>query len=160
MRVFILAALIPIIASPALAQEALQKQLYGCARIEEAGQRHQCFDGLVPEIRKAGEASFGSLSWKPSPLTAPLVAAPSAKTQSAVPPLPEKVSLAVKSVSTGSDGKMKFTMENGQIWRQVDAEKVRNLGKGPWTAEIRKAAMGSFMLTINGGRSVRVQRVN
>jgi hypothetical protein len=70
------------------------------------------------------------------------------------------VSLPVKSISTGGDGKYRFVMENGQIWKQIDVEKLRNIGSGPWTAEIKKASMGSFMLSLGGSRTVRVERVN
>jgi hypothetical protein len=60
---------------------------------------------------------------------------------------PDHVSLAVTAVSEGAGGKLRLTMENGQVWRQVDTTRLRNVGQGPWTAEIRKAALGSFMLT-------------
>ena len=62
-------------------------------------------------------------------------------------------------MSEGAGGKLRLTMENGQVWRQVDTTRLRNVGQGPWTAEIKKAALGSFMLTLNDGRPVRVERV-
>ena len=160
MRVFIFAALIPIIAAPAVAQEALHKKVYACAQMADAGQRHSCFDSLVPELKKAGESQFGATpAPKTSPLTVPVVTAETPKAPK-TPSEPEKVSLGVKSMSRSTDGKLRFTMENGQVWKQIDTTTLRNIGEAPWTAEIRKASFGSFLLSLNGGKAVRVERVN
>lgn len=161
MRVFIFAAVVPIIAAPAFAQEALHKKVYACAQVGDPGQRHSCFDALVPELKKAGEAQFGAVAApKASPLTAPVATAEAPKASRPAPAETEKVNLAVKSMSRSSDGKLRFTMENGQVWKQIDTTTLRNIGEGPWTADIRKASFGSFLLSLNGGRAVRVERVN
>lgn len=161
MRVFIFAAVVPIIAAPAFAQEALHKKVYACAQVGDPGQRHSCFDALVPELKKAGEAQFGAVAApKASPLTAPVATAEAPKASRPAPTETEKVNLAVKSMSRSSDGKLRFTMENGQVWKQIDTTTLRNIGEGPWTADIRKASFGSFLLSLNGGRAVRVERVN
>jgi hypothetical protein len=72
----------------------------------------------------------------------------------------DKVNFGVKAISTTSDGKYRFTLENGQIWKQLDTTKLRNLGSGPWKAEIRKASLGSYLLTVDKQAAVRVERVN
>jgi hypothetical protein len=38
--------------------------------------------------------------------------------------------------------------------------KLRNIGSGPWQAEIRKAALGSYLLTVDKQAAIRVERVN
>jgi hypothetical protein len=163
MRVFIFTAFVPIIAAPALAQEALHKKVYACAQVSDTDQRHACFDGLVPDLRKAGEAQFGAAAApKPSPFTAPIAAAEAPKTAKPTVQTPvetQNVRLAVRSMARSADGKLRFTMENGQIWRQIDSTTVRNVGQGPWTADIRKASFGSFLLSLNGGRALRVERL-
>ena len=53
-----------------------------------------------------------------------------------------------------------FYMENGQVWRQSDTTGVNvpNRDEGN-VAQIRLAAMGSYLLRINGrGRAIRVRR--
>lgn len=155
MRLFIFAALVPIIAAPALAQAGLQGRIVGCTNIADATQRLACFDAVAVELKQADEAAFGTTSPKPSPLTAPVETAQATKAVAE----PDRVSLAVSALTEGADGKLRLTMENGQVWRQVDTTRLRNLGQGPWTAEIKKAALGSFMLTLNDGRPVRVERV-
>lgn len=59
--------------------------------------------------------------------------------------------------------KTRFYMKNGQIWEQADNYRIRvpktKQGK-PNVAEIKKAALGSFLLRINGkGRAIRIRRV-
>ncbi|WP_203293188.1 hypothetical protein [Maricaulis parjimensis] len=54
-----------------------------------------------------------------------------------------------------------FYMTNGQVWRQTDDGSVRIWGDGPHYAEIRRGAMDSYLLRINGrGRAIRVRRQN
>ncbi len=53
------------------------------------------------------------------------------------------------------------TLENGQVWRQLDSDTVRvrtkrSLGK---PVVIRQARFGSYLMSIDGGRSIRVKRV-
>lgn len=140
MRMFIFAALLPVMTVPAFAQTGVQDKLKDCARIADGAQRLACFDALTLGLKPGDDVSFG--------------AAPATK-----PVEPDRVSLAVSVLDKGADGKLRFTMENGQVWRQVDTTKLPNTSKGPWTAEIRKAAMGTFLLSLNHGRVVRVERV-
>jgi len=53
-----------------------------------------------------------------------------------------------------------FYMVNGQVWRQYDDTRVRPPRGDGHVAEIRRAAMDSYLLRINGeGRAIRVRRV-
>jgi hypothetical protein len=158
-----------LLSAPAFAQQGLPAQVYACANVEDAGQRHACFDALVPELRKAGgmppaakapQAASGSAP-ADSPLTAPVLSASEASgANTGKEKEIDSISLPVKAIDAARDGRYRFTMDNGQVWRQVDTVKLRNLGAGPWTAEIRKAAFGSYLLTVNKQAAVRVERVN
>lgn len=156
MRVFIFAAIVLMAAPTAMAQGALQGKLVGCANIADAPQRHACFDALVPELKQVSEAQFGAPAVKPSALTAPIGAVQTAR---AAPVEPDQVTLKVSAITRATDGSMSFTMENGQVWRQSDAKTLGGFGKGPWTAEVRKAMGGSFLLQVNGGGAIRVKRI-
>jgi hypothetical protein len=165
-----------LLSCPALAQQAPIEKVYACMDVIEANERHACFDALIPELRRARGATIaipatpmpklqqqtaelGARSTPPSPLTAP--ATPLENRIGTAPgPVPDRIALAVKSIGAGSDGKLRFTMENGQVWKQVDTTRLRNLGAGPWTAEIRKASFGSYLLTVNKSAAVRVERIN
>lgn len=169
-------ALFMLLSCPAAAQQGAMEKVLGCADIVEAGERHACFDALIPELKRArGDlvgstapaeakpplqaAEFGAPRAPASPLTAPVL---SDNRAGAIPTprAPDRVTLEVKSISAGGDGKLQFTMENGQVWKQVDTTRLRNLGAGPWSAEIRKAAFGSYLLTVDRSAAVRVERVN
>jgi hypothetical protein len=68
--------------------------------------------------------------------------------------------LQVERIAGRADGGATFIMSNGQIWSQVDPQRVYNVRVGD-TVTIRRAAMGSFMLIgTRGGSSHRVRREN
>ena len=166
-----------VLSCPALAQQAPIEKVYACVDVLEASARHACFDALIPELKRARTGSIAipttpmvklqqqtaeldAPKAPPSPLTAPVVP-PTNRAAMAPAPSVDRITLAVKAISIGADGRTRFTMENGQVWKQVDTTRLRNLGSGPWTAEIRKAALGSYLLTVNkSGAAVRVERVN
>lgn len=73
------------------------------------------------------------------------------------------VTLDIRKTTEFGYKKTRFFMSNGQVWEQADSLKVRipkvRNGKTN-TATISKAALGSFMLRINGkGSAIRVRRV-
>jgi hypothetical protein len=70
----------------------------------------------------------------------------------------DRVSLAVESAHQNGDGKWIITVEGGGVWRQTDAERLAPPEKDA-KAEIRKAALGSYFMSIDGRRSIRVERV-
>jgi hypothetical protein len=73
-----------------------------------------------------------------------------------------EVALAIASISVNKvTGKALIRLENGQVWEQVDSEVVsRSKVRKAKVATIRKAAMGSFLMNLDGGTAIRVRRVN
>lgn len=145
MRMFILAAVAVMAAPAAMAQTDLMGRVVACAGLEEAEKRHACFDVLTPELRGTNvkeltEKSFGD-------------------EKAERPATPDKVTLQVSSVSRAANGLVTFTMENGQVWTQAENKQLGSYNKGPWTAVIRKAMGGSFLMQVNGGGSIRVKRI-
>jgi hypothetical protein len=51
-----------------------------------------------------------------------------------------------------------FTLEDGSVWRQIDDDRLRVDPRAGMTVEIRRASMGSYLMSIDGARSVRVRR--
>ena len=80
-----------------------------------------------------------------------------------VPSKVEEVSLKVRKTTTFGKNKTRFFMSNGQVWEQVGTTrtKIRKIEAGDdQSAEITKAALGSFFLRVNGkGAAIRVRRV-
>lgn len=71
----------------------------------------------------------------------------------------ERVVMVIDRIEQYDYNQYLFYMENGQVWRQVDTVRVR-LRRGQVNeAEIRQAALESYLLRINGrGQAIRVTR--
>ena len=70
----------------------------------------------------------------------------------------ESVNVVVVALRKNAYGKLLFTTENDQLWRQTDKRKPR-YRELPFEAEIRRGAAGSFFIQpLSGGISVRVKR--
>ena len=152
--------------STAAAQEAPLAALYGCRDIEADAERLACYDEAVGKIRTGEEAgdlavvtkeqvaevnvrSFGS----PEPDISSL--APQVKEAKKL----DRIDSPIVAYRAGGNGKLRFELENGQIWRQTDTTRVDLRGDGPWPATVKRAAFGSFLLSTDGARgAVRVQR--
>ncbi|MCF6292789.1 MAG: hypothetical protein L3J04_05280 [Robiginitomaculum sp.] len=72
-----------------------------------------------------------------------------------------KVRLVIDRYKLRNNGKYRFYLDNGQVWEQSNSGKVFISKSSPQlTAEIRRAAMGSYLMQINGkGKAIRVRRV-
>lgn len=182
MRLLIPAALL-LLAAPAYAQAKQVDQVYACAGVTDNAARLACFDTAVAELKRADESggvsvvsrehiekaekeSFGLGSPKLSTLAEAPAAAPTptptrpagvAKEEKSVSV--DNVSLPIKDIGTGPDGRYRIVMENGQVWRQTDEIKLGGLGEQNLVADIRKAALGSFMMKIGNRSAIRVKRV-
>ncbi|GAK34197.1 hypothetical protein JCM17846_30070 [Iodidimonas nitroreducens] len=69
----------------------------------------------------------------------------------------EERSMTVESAEKTLRGQWIIRMENGQIWQQVDTERLSRI-KGGLKADIEKGVMSNFIMTIDG-RSFRVKRL-
>lgn len=157
--------------------------LYRCAELTDDAERLACFDARVAELRTAEDTgavrtvdtaeiekiereAFGfslpnlrlalrgfSGDGKEDTERAQRVAEAEEITE---------VTLPVASVSENRvTGRLTVTLKDGQVWEQVDsrslpAGKIRNAKE----ARIRRAALRSFMLSIDDSVAIRVKRVN
>ncbi|PZO52862.1 MAG: hypothetical protein DCF16_08285 [Alphaproteobacteria bacterium] len=70
----------------------------------------------------------------------------------------DRVEVTVARMSVGASGRTTFRMEDGQVWTQVDPERVYNVRVGD-IVTIRRASIGSFMISSpRGGAGIRVRR--
>lgn len=74
-----------------------------------------------------------------------------------------KVGYAIARIGSTADGSYRFYLQNGQVWDQVQGGRSyipRPRNGRTLIAEIRKASMGSYLLTVDGrGAAIRVRRV-
>lgn len=165
-----ISVLVPAIAYADPTQEALS-EIVRCAGIADAGERLKCFDAAVPRAKSAlaeqeTKEKRGILDWfgfsRPrKPVTKP---EEFGKPQ---PPAPggeiNQITSTVIEFATTPRGKALFVLENGQVWRQLDADDTRVLppdpGK-PMKVTIEIGFMESYNLLIEGRNAlIKVRRL-
>ena len=184
---FVAVLVLALSAAPAFAQQAPLDKVYACSGEKDDAKRLACYDAAVgalkqaqgaggvvvverAQIDRAEKEAFGlatpsltalaqSAAASSASAATSATASASAAAKPAAPASLDRVTVTVKSVEKRQDGTYRFVMENGQIWVQSDGQKMGNIGKGPWTAEIKKAAMGTFMLKLDGRTAVRAKRL-
>lgn len=76
-------------------------------------------------------------------------------------PTPEKidsVETTLARASIAGDGKWTFVLSDGGTWRQIDSERVSFRNTAGQEVRVRRATLGSYLLTVGGSRAVRVRR--
>lgn len=144
-------------------------RVFACADIAEDAERWACYDATVPQLRSAQgggdlvvidrvnvermqEQSFGFNLPDLQNLL------PRFGGESGQPSQLDRVEATVERIETHASGRSSFHMRNGQVWTQVDAERVRNVRAGD-TVAIESAMFGSFMISSpRGGMGIRVRR--
>jgi hypothetical protein len=69
-----------------------------------------------------------------------------------------RLSLVVDRASQAGDGKWIVRTQDGQVWRQIDTTKMPKEPRRGSKAEVRRAAVGSYFMNIDGQRALRVRR--
>ncbi|MFN3313053.1 MAG: hypothetical protein ACK46Q_06275 [Hyphomonas sp.] len=147
--------------------------VYACRNISEDAERLACFDNAIADLfqkQQAGQVqtidtaaiqqlereSFGfSMPSLPSLFSR----SSAAETERAsVNEIVEPVrSARLQAVSQ----KAVITLQNGQVWEQIDTTRVNSHTLRRATeARIRRAALGSFMLSVDGSQAFRVRRIS
>lgn len=70
----------------------------------------------------------------------------------------DRLTAKVDAASIDRNGKWVVRLEGGQVWRQIDSAIVMTQPRSGSTVEIRRAALGSYMLSVDGHPGFRVHR--
>jgi hypothetical protein len=70
----------------------------------------------------------------------------------------EQISASVTSLQRSDDGTLVLLLDNGQVWRQSDANVSLTIDSGDSVTVVR-ASLGTFRITDKRGRSARFKRV-
>ena len=70
----------------------------------------------------------------------------------------DEIETALQSAGISSEGKWIFRLEDSSEWRQIDSAPVRFRNREGEAVRVRRAALGSYLLTIGNSRAVRVRR--
>ncbi|MEO1643267.1 MAG: hypothetical protein AAFR74_08020, partial [Pseudomonadota bacterium] len=72
----------------------------------------------------------------------------------------KEITAGVKDIRDSRVNGLRVTLDNGQVWQQTDGRRVNySKRKGVDEATIKQAALGSFMMKLDGGVAFRVKRV-
>ena len=147
--------------------------VYACQSIADDKDRLSCFDKAVATLKAretAGEvqtvdvAAIESIEKEAFGFSLPSL--PSLfRSQSGDAAQRESVSeitVPVKSARIQSvTGKVIVVLENGQTWEQTDTVKTNSFAvKKAKEARIRKAALGSYILSLDGASGFRAKRIS
>ena len=70
----------------------------------------------------------------------------------------ESITTVARSISQTATGKWIITLEDGAVWRQIDTDTLYSDPHAGSKIHIRHAALGSFLMSIDGQTSIRVHR--
>ncbi|MBK7903519.1 MAG: hypothetical protein IPJ97_11695 [Proteobacteria bacterium] len=162
-RLMIVMAATLVTAGPArAAASATTAEFLACGAEKDDARRLACFDAAVDRARTAPA--------NPAPA---VVAAPLSQEEKfglrgelkqekaqKVPELQEleQLQAQVTKVSTKPHGELVLTLENGQVWTEIQTNSGARVKAWDRVA-IKPGALGSFLLVAPNGRSTRVTRV-
>ncbi|WP_105104360.1 hypothetical protein [Microbulbifer pacificus] len=130
-----------LLALPGTAAESLQTQLQQCGQFSDDGKRLACYDQITGNLRQHAEQQFGQ------------------EQRQVVEDAPESITATIASAEQGAFGKYTFTLDNGQVWQQVESSS-RAIWRGGEQVAVERGVFGSFfMRKVTGGRSLRVKRI-
>lgn len=161
-------------ATAAMAQDTLPSRLGACLRITGLLQRLACYDEVAHSVSPA-PATRATPAQRPGANTAlvPPAAPPSVsaapsglgserlpRTASSAPRGAQELIAGVSSISYDARGRFTVTLDNGQVWRQLEGDTAVLTGARKSTVRISRGALGSYDLNIVGrNASYRVLRL-
>ena len=172
MRKYAIAALIATFgATDALAQDSLPSQLTACLQINGMLQRLACYDRVAHAVAPAPRsvpaqrpvASAAPVMVAPPPVATPPTGLGSERlprTASAVPRRAQELVAGVSGITYDARGRFTITLDNGQVWRQLEGDTSVLSGSRISTVRISRGALGSYDLNVVGrNASYRVSRL-
>lgn len=70
----------------------------------------------------------------------------------------DSIETTLQSASQVADNRWVFRLADGGVWRQIDSDRVNFRNRAGQPVRVRKATLGSFLLTVGDSRAVRVRR--
>jgi hypothetical protein len=169
LRVVLPMAVAGLLPAAGAAPPTVSAEMTRCAAITAADERLACYDALIcAAIAAADErlACYDALAKGKS--SVPQAASADARSESAdasfgavrrklpaKPQGPEMIKAVVAKVSMDRLGTVSVSLDNGQAWTFHDPDAVLRSGDA---VTIRRAALGSFLMTTPSRHTYRVQR--
>jgi hypothetical protein len=147
--------------APSRAAEAIPAHIEACVTLRRDSERLACFDKAVAIVKAGGESAAPPSAEKSAEN---MFGASSEIAQGGGPQREVKreelrqISGVVTSLRRGDDGMIQLELDNGQVWRQQDAEVRLMVDTGDKISVVR-ASMGTFRVTDKTGRHARFRRI-
>jgi hypothetical protein len=170
MRIALAMVLLTGIANAQPANSVDKAALQRCAAIEQNSARLSCYDALA-ERSPAPPSAASARSAEPvaaaTPTTQPAATTAAAgdrtdprnfglnAVQQHLPTGPESISATISSIGGGGIAPTYVQLDNGELWTVLDPD--NGLTKGD-KVTIKRAALGSFLMTGHTGHKYRVRR--
>lgn len=152
-----------LLASPWAAGSPLS-DIETCDQIAADQERLKCFDREVAKAR-ALEADAPAVPAQPqaTELTPQqkMGLTPGKIVKLESPPEAElkELSAKIQAAATSASGRGVFTLDNGQVWRQVEADPHFSVRPGD-SVRITRGALGSYFMSVSAHMSTRVSRTH
>lgn len=143
--------------------EALER-LMACRGVAESTARLACFDaaagvletaerqGDLVVIDRAGVAETRRQLFGFNMPSLPRLFGPDGGTEI------DSIDSTLQTASLVGEGRWVFHLADGSVWRQIDSERARFENRPGQPVRVRKASLGSFLLTVGDSRAIRVRR--
>lgn len=146
-----------ILSSMTSAAETLPATIEACSALSRDSERLACFDKAVALAKAGGEGapapSAENMFGANSDISANRDQLPEVKREEL-----KQIGGSVTSLRRGDDGMIQLELDNGQVWRQQDANVRLMVAVGDHVTIVR-ATLGTFRLTDKTGRFARFKRV-
>lgn len=150
-------------AAPQERAETLSR-LTACRAIADGPARLGCYDAAVSALESAerqgevvvldraqiGEARRQLFGFEMPAMPRLLGADPGAEIDS--------IETTLQSATEIGHNRWVFRLADGGVWRQIDTDPFRGQPRPGDAVRIRKASLGSFLMTVGGSRAIRVRR--
>jgi hypothetical protein len=147
-----------ILSSRVFAAETMPASIEACSRLSHDSERLACYDKAVNLAKAGGEGatapSAENMFGANGDIAESRDKAPEVKREEL-----KQISGTVTSLRRSDDGMIHLTLDNGQIWRQQDADVRLMVAEGDQVT-IARASMGTFRITDKTGRFARFKRVH
>jgi len=147
----------PLLLSTLASAADLPPQFQACAALRRDAERLLCYDKAVAQIRSGADGAPAPSAENMFGANDDVLGASAHQTGVKREEL-KQISGTVTSLRRGDDGMIQLVLDNGQVWRQQDAD-VRLLVDEGDKVTIVRAVMGTFRITDKSGRFARFKRV-
>src|SRR5262245_35952761 len=139
--------------------DALTTAVKACAAIRKNAERLACYDNRVYPVASGSTAVAAPMPSAEEVFGAESSATPATEDAQPTPEREElsKITAHVTAMSRLPRGELQIELDNGQVWRQVDAHELL-LHNGD-SVTISRGALGTFRMTTSTGRVTKVDRV-